>query len=239
MNSVILVAIITLAYGCYTDIKRRKVKALLFVPLVAAAVAQNYFLHFTPVFIIVGVLMFFFTFLEPDTYAYLFVGVIFLSVTFASSFIYSYYWGFQLIVMSLVFLLGFQERLFGIGDIKAIIAVMFATPYYPQLIHMVNPYSYPYPLLPQSLALLTDISISAVLFTVYVVLRILKHGTVKISGIPLAMRYDQKLEKKYPAAFRKHEKNGVDYLIYRTPFLVPIAFGYLFYIIFGFITSIF
>lgn len=238
MNLVLLVAVVTLAYGSYTDIRKRKVKSLLFVPLFGIAVAQNYFLHLSIWFIVFSLVIYFFTFLETDTYAYLILGLAFVIGSFISL-LYGFFWGFQLFVMSIVFLLGFQERLFGIGDIKAIVVLMFATPFYPQLIQYIFPFSFPYPLLPSSLSLLADICIFAVLFVIYAVVMIFRNGIINVPGQPMALKYDESLEKKNPAAFQKHERDGTEYMVYRIPFIVPITLGYVLFITFGFFTSFF
>lgn len=238
MYAVIAVAVGSLAFGSYTDVRKRTVKAVLFVPLVGLATAQNYFLHLSSLYIIMGVLIFFFTFLEPDTYAYLIIGAIFFLVSFVSMVISGFFWGFQLLLMSIVFILGFQERLFGIGDIKAIISLMYATPFYPSLVYYLNPHTFFYNLPPTSLALLTDICIFAVVFVIYAIIKVYRHGTVDIPGQPLAMRYSEDEEGRNSAAYRKLEKNGVKFMVYRIPFIVPIALGYILFITTGYFPNL-
>lgn len=236
--TVTAIAICSLVYGSYTDVTRRTVKALLFVPLVISAIVESYVFGFSLFYILIGSLMFLFTFLDPDTYAYLVFGAFFIIVSFLSMFISGLSLGFHMLVMSIVFLLGFQERLFGIGDIKAIIALMFASPFYIQLIYYVIPQQVVYPAYPTALALLTDICIFAVLFVVYAVVIAYRHGVVRVSGRSLAMRYSEELEKKNPAAYRTHEKNGIRYMVYRIPFVVPITLGYILFITAGFLPSL-
>ena len=231
---VIAVSIDSLAYGSYTDVRKRTVKALLFTPLVLLAAVQAYFFIVPMIYLVLGILIFFFTFLAPDTYAYELIGAIFLVVSVVALFLSGFYWGFQLIVMSMVFLLGFRERMFGIGDIKAIIALMFASPFYSPIVATVYQGSRDYTILPTSLALLTDVSIFAVVFVAYAIIKVYRHGTANIPGQPLAMKYSEKMVARNPAAYRKLEKDGTHYMLYRIPFIVPIALGYLLFITVGF-----
>ncbi len=236
--SVIAVAIVSLAYGSYTDVRRRRINSLLFVPLLILAAVQNYYLHTPAIFLVVGVVIFFFTFLEPDTYAYEIIGAVFLALSVVLAIFIGLYFGFQLILMSIVFLMGFQERLFGMGDIKGIVALMFASPFYSPL--MLYSYSGPidYSLFPTSMALLTDICVLAVLLVLISVARIYRHGRESIPGQPLAMRYSEALERKSPNAYLKREKDGVPYMVYRMPFIVPVALGYILFLFTGFLPAI-
>lgn len=234
MYAVTAVAVVSLAYGSYTDVRRRRIHALLFVPLLAISAVQNYYLHIPGLYLAAGILIFFFTFLEPDTYAFEIIGAVFLAVSVILVFFIGFYFGFQLILMSIVFLLGFQERLFGIGDIKGIVALMFASPFYSPLMLYTYTGSIDYALFPTSMALLTDICVLAVLLVIVSIARIYRHGRVNVQGQPLAMRYSEELEKKHPNAYLKREKNGVTYMVYRMPFIVPVALGYILFLFTGF-----
>ncbi len=233
------VAFASLAYGSYTDIRNRTVKALLFLPLMVVAAIQDYFLLVPMIYLVAGILIFFFSFLAPDTYAYEIIGVVFLAVSLFDIFFSGFYWGFQLLAMSMVFILGFREMMFGIGDIKAILALMFASPFYSPFVATVFQGRIDYSVLPTSLALLTDISVFAVVFVFFAIIKVYRHGTENIPGQPLAMRYSSELEAKKPAAYRKMEKNGTRYMLYRIPFIVPIALGYLLFTLFGFFPYLF
>ena len=126
MYIVIAVSIASLAYGSYTDVRRRTIKSLLFVPLAAVGFALNFYNGSPEFFIFIGLAMFTLSFLAPDTYAYGIVAFAFFLMSLMSLYMAGFYWGFQLLAMSLIFLIGFQERLFGIGDIKAIISLMYS-----------------------------------------------------------------------------------------------------------------
>ena len=191
--AVIAVATASLIYGSYTDVKKRTVKALLFVPLMAIGVAINLILHAPLMFTGFGVAIFLFTFLEPDTYAYAILAAIFVAVSIAFVFLIGFYWGFQLLAISVVFALGFTERLFGIGDIKGIIALMFSSPLYSPAAETVLFGHLAYVEVPTSLSIMVDVAIFSVIFLLYAVYLASKHGTVSIKGEPLAIRFNAEL----------------------------------------------
>lgn len=236
--AVIAVAVVSLAYGSYTDIRKRRVNSLLFAPLLILAAIQNHYVHTPLLFLVLGIIIFFFTFLEPDTYAYGIIGILFLAISFTLALFIGFYWGFQLILISVVYILGFQERLFGMGDIKGIIALMFASPFYSPLVMYSYTGSIDYYLFPTSMALLTDICIFAVLAAGISVARIYRHGVVKVKGQPLAMKYSEGLNMKNPNAYRKKEAGGITFMVYRMPFIVPIALGYILFLFTGFFPAL-
>ena len=231
--AIIAVATASLLYGSYTDVKKRTVKALLFVPLMALGAAMNILLHAPYLFLALGVLIFLFTFLEPDTYAYGFLSAIFIVVSAASLFLYGFYWGFQLLVISVVYALGFTERLFGIGDIKGIIAVMFASTIYSPLAGAVLYGHFAYVDFPTSLSILVDVAIFSVIFLAYAVYLSRKHGAVSVRGEPLAIKYNSELAGRNPQAYKAGERDGVRYMAYRIPFMVAIFLGYILFVIMG------
>ncbi len=231
--AVIAVATASLIYGSYTDVKRRTVKALLFVPLMAIGVTINFILHAPVMFTGFGVAIFLFTFLEPDTYAYAILAAIFMAVSITFVFLIGFYWGFQLLVISVVFALGFTERLFGIGDIKGIIAIMFSSPLYSPAAETVLFGHLAYVEVPTSLSIMVDVAIFSVIFLLYAVYLANKHGTVSIKGEPLAIRFNVELADRYPEAFKVGEKEGTKFMTYRIPFMVAILLGYLMFVIVG------
>ena len=231
--AIIAVATASLLYGSYTDVKKRTVKALLFVPLMALGAAMNILLHAPYLFLALGVLIFLFTFLEPDTYAYGFIAAIFIVVSAASIFLYGFYWGFQLLVISVVYAMGFTERLFGIGDIKGIIAVMFASAIYSPLAGAVLYGHFAYVGFPTSLSILVDVAIFSVIFLAYAVYLSRKHGAVAVRGEPLAIKYNSELAGRNAQAYKAGERDGVKYMAYRIPFMVAIFLGYTLFVIMG------
>lgn len=231
--TIIAIALASMLYGSYTDIRSRTVKSVLFIPLAISGLIFNYSIYAPWLFIIIGISAFFLSFLEPDTYAYVIFGVILLALSVLSFVLIGIYWGYQLAIISIVFLLGFQEKLFGIGDIKAIIAVIYASPLYSPIVESLLHNSLILDNFPTSFAILTDISVFAVIFVIYAIVMLARRGKAGIPGQPMAIKYDSALESRNPAAFRVMEKNGVKFLLYRIPFIVPIFLGYLLFAIIG------
>ena len=232
---VIAVAIVSLFYGSYTDVRNRTVKSLLFLPLALSGFGANYFLHVPTLYLYLGIAIFFLFFFFKQKTAYEIVGAAFFVVAIIVLYLVGFYWGFQLLIIAIIFLLGFQERLFGIGDIKAIVAIMYASSFYSPFVSSLVGGRYDYGVIPTSLTLLVDISIFAVAFLVYALYLLSRHGTVNIAGQPMAIRYDAELAGKNPAAYRMGEKDGTRYLVYRIPFIVPITLGYILFLTIGFI----
>lgn len=231
---VMSIAIVSLLYGSYTDIKHRTVKSILFIPLALSGFALNYYLQLPVAYLAAGLIIFLLSFLDPETYAYEIVALVFLIVSVFVIIDISHFWGFQLLVMSVVYLIGFQERLFGIGDIKAIIALMYSSSLYSPIVGYVTGNSLNLGIIPTSVALLTNISVFAIVFVSYAIYLAYRHGSVAVRGQPFAIKYDLSLHSRNPAAYREGEKDGTKFLIYRIPFIVPIALGYLLFIITGF-----
>ncbi len=231
--AIIAVAIVSLIYGSYTDIKKRTVKALLFVPLMIMGLAMNILLHAPYLFIISGIIIFLFTFIAPDTYGYGFLAVIFIVVSIMAIYFSGFHWGFQLLVISVVYAMGFTERFFGIGDIKGIIALMFASSLYTPVAESVLYGNFAYVEIPTSLSLLVDIAIFSVLFLLYAFYLVSRHDSVSVKGEFLAIKYDENLAQKNPEAYRISEKDGIRYMIYRIPFMVAIFLGYIMFVVIG------
>ena len=231
--AIIAVATASLIYGAYTDVKRRTVKALLFVPLMALGVSINFILNIPIVFTALGVAIFLFTFLEPDTYAYAILSAGFIVISVAFVFLVGFYWGFQLLAISVVYALGFTERLFGIGDIKGIIAIMFSSPLYSPAAETILFGHVTFVVIPTSLSIMVDVAIFSVMFILYTVYLARKHGTVSIKGEPLAIRFNEELAQRNPEVYKVGERDGTKYMIYRIPFMVAILLGYIMFVIIG------
>lgn len=231
--AIIAVALASFIYGSYTDVRKRTVKSLLFVPLMILGIAMNILLHAPYLFLGLGILIYLFSFLEPDTYAYGFLAAIFIVVSVAAVYVNGFYWGFQLLVISVVFAMGFTERLFGIGDIKGIIAAMFASTLYSPVAARALYGSYVYDQVPTSLAILVDIAIFSVIFLLYAVYLGVRHGSISVRGEPLAIKYSSDLERKNPEAYKVGEREGKKYMAYRIPFMVAILLGYAMFVVIG------
>ncbi len=224
--AVIVIAIASLAYGSYSDLRTRTVSSFLFVPLMVAGIVVNIQLDSAIFFLIAGAIMMFLSFLRADTWAYLLTGIALFAASLVAMEISGFYYGYEMLIMSVVYLIGFQERLFGSGDIKAIVSVMYAFPLAYSIIQ-VRP-DIVYGIVPPALIMLVGISIFSLAWAVYGI--ILTGGDRKFGTGLFRMKYDSDLVRRKPNAFSTGEKNGVRYMTYRVPFMIPIFLGFLAYL---------
>lgn len=223
------VAAVCLAYGSYTDYSRRTVNSFLFVPVMVAGIFVNIFFRSPLPFTEAGILLLFLTFLRTDLMAYLVAGSLFFIFSFFIMFHSGFYFGFQFLVISLVYLLGFRETLFGIGDIKAMASLMYSFPFLISLSRRgITP---EFSTIPSSIILLVSITLLSLVWAVYGMF-LAGRSPEKKSGI-FAMKYSEDMLSKHPSAFQVKERNGVRYMLYRVPFMVPIFLGFILYILTG------
>ena len=225
--AVIAIAIASLGYGSYSDLKKRTVSPILFVPLMAAGVIVNVQSGSAIFFLAAGAVMMFLSFLRADTWAYLFTGMAFFIASLVAMEITGFYYGYEMLIMSVVYLIGFQERLFGSGDIKAIVSVMYAFPLAYSIIQ-VRPDSI-YGIVPPALIILVGISVFSLAWAIHGI--ILTGGDRKFGTGLFRMKYDPDLLRRKPQAFSTGEKVGARYMTYRVPFLIPIFLGFLAYLV--------
>lgn len=226
------VALITLAYGSYTDIKRRTINSFLFIPLIALSTAFYIYSGVSPLFVILGLLLFLFTFLKPDIVLYPLIGIALLASSFVLIFTSGIFIGFNLTIMAVIFLIGFQERFFGIGDIKALVAISYSFVSLPILTPVTAKQAIILSVMPPSLGILINVAIFSVLFLPYALLMMKRNGNGK-NAPPFMMHYDEDFLSRNKAKFVVKELGGNKYLAYRTPFLLPITGGFLATIAFG------
>ncbi|MCL4336406.1 MAG: prepilin peptidase [Candidatus Thermoplasmatota archaeon] len=233
-DTVVIIALLSLVYGSYTDLKTRTIKSYLFIPLMIAGIVQNYYFGAPTIFIVAALLVFFFAFLVPDTWAYLIIGMVFLGISSYYTLSTDFYWGFQLVIISVVYLIGFQETFFGNGDIKAIIACMFSMSIYwfdTGSLFKENIYYYN---IPAGLAILVNIAVFSSVYLLYGHILASRYGHAKIPGQPYSINYDQAVLDLKPHAFQVFEYQGQKYLRYRVPFMIPILLGFVLFLAAGF-----
>ena len=228
---VVAFALASVGYGTITDLRSRTVNALLFVPLVVAGIASNLLLEVPLFFVVSGVAIFLLTFLKTDTYAYLGAAAFFLVLAVYLLMAYSVYYGFQMLIMALVYAMGFGESLFGIGDIKAIIALMFSIPDYVNLGFF--PLFTKLSLVSTALPILLYITIFSTFLAFYAIGVTRRSGKADHSHGIFTLAYDEDILKAHPVSFGMKEKNGEKYLYYRVPFMLPIALGLVLFLIAG------
>lgn len=232
-DSLFVLTCLILVITSYTDVKRRTINSFIFIPVVALGAIFQAFNAAPEYYLIIGILIFLATYLETDLVIYPVIGIIFLVVSVYFVFTSGYYYGFTLMIMSLMFLIGFQEKLFGIGDIKAIVALFFAFTQFPFLTMFTESQTHLVRFIPLSLSMLFNIAIVSMFFIPYVVSLNRKRG----SGLGLqslaAVRYDEKTYHQNEAKFNVRDTPSGKIMVYRTPFMVSVAIGFIITMIFG------
>lgn len=125
--AVISLLIVTLIYGSLWDVKKREISSYLFIPVIVLALITGLILHGFVVISILSVIIFSLQFLAYDRKKY----VIAIVPVIVIGSVALYYlepgmlipWGFE----ALFSLMVIGEVLFGVGDVKAIIAILFST----------------------------------------------------------------------------------------------------------------
>ena len=230
----LMVGMAVLLFGSVTDVRRRTVSSYLFIPLyVAGIVFLALYVHPPYWFYIAGILMFIATFMKTDLLVYPLVGVIFLIFSIFMVF-RVFIFGFDLLVMSAIFLMGFQERFFGIGDIKALLALSFSFISIP----MITPFTQAQEIIsgfvPFSMALLINVAVFSIIFVPYIVYLSMKTGKSSGSSSLFVLRYDEEIYHKNSKKFSVHEYRGKKYMQYRAPFMISITGGFIVTVLFGF-----
>ena len=215
--AIIAVALMSLFIGSVSDVKKRTVKSYLFIPLIATGSVIDYLVSAPSVFIILTVIVFIATFLKTDISLYLLAGVIFILVSVALIFIIGFFYGFTLALVSLMFLAGYTEKLFGIGDIKGIIAILGSIA--PISISVGTYYSYLNSIFPLSFLLIMNLGfMSALSFPVVGVMNKRTFGKMYFIYSPFREDLSQ---IKYATKIFGNKK----YSMYRVPFMLPILAG--------------
>jgi len=230
----IIVGIAILMIGSVTDVRKRTVSSYLFIPLFAAGIVfLALYIHPPYWFYVVGILMFVASFMETNLVIYPVVGFIFLAVSLFLTF-RVFIFGFDLLVMSAIFLMGFQERFFGIGDIKALLALSFSFITIPMLTPLTSGQRIISSFVPFSMALLINVAIFSIVFVPYMVYLSRKAGNISGNSSLFLVRYDQEMYEKNSKKFSVHEYRGKKYMQYRAPFMISITGGFIITLLFGF-----
>ena len=214
MIAVIGVALVSLILGSVSDVKKRTVKSYLFIPLVATGSVIDYLVSIPFIFIVIFILAFIATFLRTDIPVYLMLGVSFLVISVILIFILGFFYGFTLALISLMFLAGYTEKLFGIGDIKGIIAILGSIA--PISISAGAYYSYLNSIFPLSFLLIMNLGFMSTLsFPVVGIINKKTFGKMYFIYSPFREDLSQ---IKYATKIFGNKK----YSMYRIPFMIPI-----------------
>lgn len=225
---------IILLVTSYTDIRRRTINSFIFIPVVALGAVFQWLNGAPPYYLIVGILIFLATYLETDLLIYPVIGFIFLLVSLYVVVTGGYYYGFTLVIVSLMFIIGFQEKLFGIGDVKAMVALFFAFTQFPFLTSITSAQTGLQRLLPLSIVMLFNIAIISLFFIPYVVIVNRHRGDNMGLQSFTSIRFDEKLYHGNEAKFNLKDTPGGKIMVYKTPFMVSVGLGFILTVIAGF-----
>lgn len=228
-----LVAAVTLIIASYTDIRKRTINSFIFLPLVAVAAANFAYSGQSAPFIVVGILFFLGTFIKTDLYIYPVFG---LAVLLGSIFLFLHQPVYlaSSVMIFIAFELGFTERFFGIGDIKAMVALFYSFISFPFLWAFTAKQSFILTLLPLSFAMLINIAIVSLSLPVYMIILNLRNGNrLGVSSL-LGMPYNESVYARSSSKFSLRGENDGKFMMYRSPFVIPIGVGFLVTVIFGF-----
>jgi hypothetical protein len=232
LTLVVLLAVSTLVMitGSVMDLRKRSVNPFLFLPVLAVGVAVNIFISSPTYFIVLSVIAFFFSFLNPSSIVYGAVAVALLLLGILATALYDPVYGFEFLVISIIYMTGFRQRLFGIGDTKAIISLVFAfTGVNVSLARGVLALN---GLIANGLFILLDIVIASLFFLVFEYFYI-NSRYERFGASSFRIPYSPEAEAAAGNGFARRNAGEREYLAYRVPFLVPVAAGYLIFIIAG------
>lgn len=218
---VFIIAVITLFFAARQDLKSREIDRFVFIPLVMVGAGASFFNGNPYAVILYPVFLFATLFFRLPIWLYILVGgastvlAVFLSPT-----------GYLLyfVILLAIYLLGTGEKYFGIGDIKAMIALTLGFNY-PLIYDLVAP-SYMQSLLPFDFSFLFTVAIVSLGYSLYVTLT---ESRGRTDGKPLSpyIPYDEEKYHKNPVKYEIRERQGDKVMIYQIPTLVPIFIGFL------------
>ena len=206
-----LIGFCTMIYGSYTDHRKRSVNFLLFIPLIAVTTLVM-ILQGQWIFVILSVILFLSLFLDSSEMLHFFavaaisvIGVLVL-LTY-SSFELLLSWIFMIIFA----FMGFREILFGKGDIKAAVSIIYSmallSVYAGHLISIPLPF-----LFFLNLGIASSLAFSWAMFYIW-----------KVTGkFGFAVKFSGKVDE---VKFRTMGENG-NIVAYNIPFLIAISIAY-------------
>ncbi len=224
-----LIALFTLLLGVLNDLRAREVSSYLFVPLFISALILYSYYGASPWFLGISSGFFVLTFFRLKPLMYASGGIFLLALGIISG---QAEFVLYFMVLFLTYIIGTGEKFYGIGDIKALIALSFA---------FVSPLKdaftiTQYPLLtyiPFNFILLINTALFSVLFIPYLVIVNYRKTKTFRTHYLYAMDYDEELYNEHPERYRLADLSGERIMVYGAPSLVPIYLGFLVTFIFG------
>ena len=226
-----VLTLILLGYASYSDIRTRSVNPFLFVPLIVAGAILDIISGISPLFVTVVLALFVLTYAHNNLPVYVATG----AAIFAAGFIFllqSPLLLSALIFMFFAYILGIGEKFFGIGDIKAFLSISlsFLNPIMILQVFHPLPYGIQFPMI---FLLILNASLVSVFFVPYLLLlNIRKKSKISVMSL-FSIEFDQKTLESHPERYSAREYRGRKYLLFKTPFLLPISVGFVIAIISG------
>lgn len=223
--------LVLLGYASYSDISTRTVHPYMFVPLIAAGAILDLLSGISPLFVTVVLALFLLTFAHDNLPVFIVTG----TAIFAAGFLFllqSPLMLTALIFMFFAYVLGVGEKFFGIGDIKAFLAISlsFVNPIMLLQIFHPLPYGIQFPMI---FLMLLNSSLISVFFIPYLLIMNIREKS-RISVMSLfALPFDENTLKSHPERYTVTQYKGSRYLLFKTPFLLPITIGFVMAIISG------
>ena len=208
------ISIISFAIGSYSDVKKRTVKTYLFIPLVVSGLVFDYISSVPSAILIIAAVAFVFTFIRTEIYLYAILGIAIMMVSLVSVIYIGIFYGFTLIFISFIFLLGYTEKLFGIGDIKGIIAALVSMAALP--ISTAQRFSTMSSIFPLTFLIILNLGFISILVFPYV-------GMINKKEFGrMYFVYSPYKEGLNPVKYSIKTFGEKKYSAYRIPFMVPI-----------------
>ncbi len=214
------IAVATLVLAAYEDIKSREIDKFMFVPLVLVGSLGSFFDGMPLPAILFPAVLFASLFVRFVPWLYALIGIAAFAITFYLS-PQGYF--LELVVVAIIYFLGMGEKLFGIGDIKAMIAISlsFSSPFIYNFIHP----SYVQSLFPFDFSFLFSVSILSLVYIIYMLASNVKRGE-KVSLLSLfSFRYSKEEFEKNPEKYTRKNVMGKEVMVYGIPFILPIFAG--------------
>ena len=220
--TVFAIAIVSLSIAAIQDMRSREIDKFIFIPLVLVGFLGGVFNGVPLSLLILPVVLFISLFVKFVPWIYAVIGV----AGFALSFHFSppgYF--LEISVVFLIYMMGIGEKLFGYGDVKALLALSVS--FYTPIIYSIRTPTYIESIFPFDFSLLFTLSLVSLLSVIYILLLSFLSGD-KISLYSLfSFNYDEEKLKKNPNKYRVREIGGKKIMVYGIPFIVPILISFI------------
>ena len=220
--TVFAIAIVSLSIAAIQDIRSREIDKFIFIPLLLVGLLGGVFNGVPLPLLIFPTVLFISLFVKFVPWIYTVIGI--------SSLVLSFYFSppgyfLEIFVVFIIYMMGIGEKLFGYGDIKALLALSVS--FYSPVIYSIRTPTYIESIFPFDFSLLFTLSVVSLLSVIYILLVSFLSGD-KISLYSLfSFNYDEEKFKKNPGKYRIREIGGKKVMVYGIPFIVPILISFI------------